>query len=197
MTQSPSSDGPSEVLDPSPAADPGHGARVHDLVVSAYVTHHAELLSFLTRATRDPAVAEELLQATFARLTREARAGHAPPDIRAWLYRVAANLAIGSARGRATAARWFGRLGGTEDDAVGATAPEAGVLSRERAAEMEQVLDGLSAEARLALLLSGAGFAGHEIAAALDRTEPATRTLLTRARTRVRIRRDLFAGGPR
>ena len=76
-----------------------------------------------------------------------------------------------------------------------APSPEAGVVGREGVAEMERVLEGLSAEARLALLLSGEGFSGDEIAATIGRSAAATRTLLSRARARVRIRRELFAGG--
>jgi RNA polymerase sigma-70 factor (ECF subfamily) len=171
----------------------GAGAGVHAFVVSAYETHHAELFSFLARAARDRSVAEDLLQETYLRLTREAGAGRAPVEVRAWLYRVATSLVIGSDRRRASAGRWLSHYGRTETDQASAASPEAGVLSQERAAEMERVLEGLSPDARLALLLSAAGFAGDEIAAATDRTAAATRTLLGRARARVRIRRNLFA----
>jgi DNA-directed RNA polymerase specialized sigma24 family protein len=68
-----------------------------------------------------------------------------------------------------------------------APSPEAGVMLRERAAEIDRVLDGLSADARLALLMSGRGFAGSEIAAAIGRSGAATRTLICRARARVRV----------
>jgi DNA-directed RNA polymerase specialized sigma24 family protein len=43
-------------------------------------------------------------------------------------------------------------------------------------------------EARLGLMMAARGFSGREIAAALGRSEVATRTLLCRARQRLRNR---------
>ena len=65
--------------------------------------------------------------------------------------------------------------------------PEAGVLSRERASTLDAALATLSADARSALLLSAQGFSGEEIATAIGRSHAATRTLLSRARVRVRL----------
>ncbi len=192
----------STTMEPKPTAIPdvdasparaGAGASVHGFIVSAYEEHHAELFSFLARAVRDRSVAEDLLQETYIRLAGETRAGRAPVEVRAWLYRVATSFAIGSARRPARAFPLISRYGPKENDQPIASSREAGVPSRERAAEMERVLEGLSYDARLALLLSGVGFAGDEIAVSMDRTAAATRTLLGRARARVRIRRDLFA----
>jgi RNA polymerase sigma factor (sigma-70 family) len=169
------------------------GAGAEALVVSAYEAHHAEVFAFIARATRDMSVAEDLLQETYLRLTIEARESRAPLQVRAWLYRVAANLVISRARRQTTAVRWFGRHGRNEREALTVPSPEAGVVRREGVAEMERVMEGLSPDARLALLLSGEGFAGEEIAATIGRSAAATRTLLSRARARVRVRRELFA----
>jgi DNA-directed RNA polymerase specialized sigma24 family protein len=143
-------------------------------VVSAFAAHHRELYAFLARATLDPAVAEDLLRQTYARLASEVRAGRPPSNARAWLYRVASELV--SRPGRRT---------GSEVIAGGS-----------QGAELEDVLRGLSPEARVALLLSAEGFSGPEIAGVMGRSVPETRTLLYRARSRVRIRRELFAAGP-
>lgn len=201
MKHSPPSNVPSGVeppptaihdVDPSSIrARPGPGADA--FVVSAYEAHHAEVFAFLARATRDPLAAEDLLQETYLRLTNEARDGRAPLQLRAWLYRVAANLVISNGRRQTTSRRRFGRNGRQEREEMTAPSPEAGVVSRDGVAEMELVLGGLSADARLALLLSSAGFAGEEIAEAIGRSAAATRTLLSRARARVRVRRELFA----
>jgi RNA polymerase sigma-70 factor, ECF subfamily len=171
----------------------GDRVDVEAFVVSAYEAHHAEVFTFLARTTRDRAAAEDLLQETFLRLTMEARDGRAPVHVRGWLFRVATDLVIGRSRHQTTTRRWLGLHRRKEGEAMVAPSPEAGVLGRERATEMERVLEGLSPDARLALLLSGDGFAGHEIAEALDRSAAATRTLLCRARARVRVRRELFA----
>ena len=162
-------------------------------VVSAYEAHHAEVFAFIARATRDTFVAEDLLQETYLRLTKEAREGRAPLQVRGWLYRVATNLVINRARRQTTARRWFGRYGRHERDELTSPSPEAGFVRREGSADMERVLRGLSADARLALLLSGEGLTGEEIAETIGRSAAATRTLLCRARARVRIRRELFA----
>lgn len=173
------------------------GLGVAGFVVSAYEAHHAEVFAYLARATRDPSVAADLLQETYGRLAKEAHDGHAPLQVRGWLYRVATNLAMSSSRRQTTAQRWLGRNGQKEREGMTAPSPEAGVPGEERAADLERALEGLSADARLALLLSGVGFAGEEIAEAIGRSAAATRTLLCRARTRVRVRRDLFAGEAR
>ncbi len=168
------------------------GDDVEAYVVSAYEAHHAEIFGFLARSTRDQSVAEDLLQETYLRLTKEARYARRPLQLRAWLYRVASNLVIERSRRRTTALGWLGRHGRQEHERMVAPSPEAGYLRRERATEIDRVLAGLSADARLALLLSSEGFSGQEIAAALGRSDAATRALLCRARARVRIRRDLF-----
>lgn len=165
---------------------------VDGFVVAAYEAHHAEVYGFLARATRDVAAAEDLLQETYLRLTQEARAGQAPLQVRAWLYRVASNLVISRARRLTTARGWRGGSGQT-GDLMTMPSPEAGAMRGQGAAEMERVLEGLSTDARLALLLSAEGFGGEETAATIGRSAAATRTLLCRARARVRIRRELFA----
>lgn len=169
------------------------GLGAEAFVVSAYEAHGAEVFAFLARATRDTSVAEDLLQEAFLRLAKEARDGRAPVAVRAWLYRVSSDLVIGRAGGRTTTLGWRGRQRRNEQEGLIAPSPGVGVLGRDPTAEIELALEGLSADARLALLLSGERFAGEEIAAALGRSVAATRTLLSRARARVRIRRDLFA----
>ena len=161
---------------------------VETFVVSAYQAHHAAVFAFLARATRDRFVAEDLLQETYLRLTKEAREGRAPLHVRGWLYRVASNLVIERSRRQTTALRWLGRHARDDYARMIAPSPEVGVLTREWAAEMGQILAGLRADARLAMLLSSEGFDGEEIASAIGRTAAATRTLLCRARAQVRER---------
>jgi RNA polymerase sigma factor (sigma-70 family) len=158
----------------------------HGLVVDAFGMYRDELYSFLYRSTRDDAAAEDLLQETFLRLMREVDSGRTPDHIRAWLYKVASNLAISRGRRRATVVEWMRRHG--RDDATRvAESPEAGVLSRERASMLDAALATLSVDARSALLLSAQGFSGEEIADTIGRSHAATRTLLSRARVRVRL----------
>ena len=157
-----------------------------EAVAAAFDTYHAELYSFLRRSTRDERAAEDLLQETFLRLTREVDAGRTPEHLRAWLYRVATNLAVSRGRRVTTALAWIGRHG-RQASGARVESPEHDVLSREGRTTLEAAMAALPTDARTALLLSADGFTGEEIAAAIGRSHAATRTLLTRARIRVRL----------
>jgi RNA polymerase sigma-70 factor (ECF subfamily) len=156
-------------------------------VASAFETYHAEIYSFARRATGDPAAAEDLVQEAFLRLTVESRGGRAPDNVRAWLYRVASNLVISRGRRRSTVVRWLASQTHQNEAARVTESPETGALRRERIAGLEAALARLPADARTALLLAGEGFSGEEIAATIGRSHAATRTLLSRARVRVRL----------
>lgn len=162
-------------------------ADAETLICAAWADHHEELYAFLVRTTRDPDVAEDLLAEAYLRLTREVRADRTPDNVRAWLYRVAANLATSRGRRIAASLRGLVRIGAAavtrSDDP-----PEASLLAREGRSELVAVLEDLGSDARTALLLSAEGFSGAEIAAAIGRTEAATRTLLCRTRLSVRHR---------
>jgi len=180
-------------MDRSPVVDEFDGSSIRRLpagpdgfVASTYEAHYAEVFAFLVRSTRDPSTAEDLLQETFLRLTTEARAGRAPEQVRAWLFRVASNLAISRARRHATAANWMGRYGQAEHDGMVMDSPEGAALRRERNEALERALEDLPADARVALLLSAHGFKGEEIAETIGRSHGATRSMLFRARIQVR-----------
>ena len=174
-------------MKPSPveavAATSSHGQ--HAVVTAAFEQYHGELFSFLCRSTRDPAAAEDLMQEAFLRLLQEVDALRGPDNIRAWLYRVAANLAISRSRRRRTAVDWMIRHGRTT--ALVVASPESDLIGREWVENLDAVLADLPADDRTALLLSANGFSGEEIASAIGRSHAATRTLLSRARVRVRL----------
>ncbi|MGI8703886.1 MAG: RNA polymerase sigma factor [Candidatus Limnocylindrales bacterium] len=158
------------------------GAEWEAAVTEAYATWHEQLFGFLTNATRDREIAEDLLQETFLRLVAEMRAGRAPEEVRPWLYRVASNLVVSRARRRAVAGRWLSHLvvRETSDPA------DAELLRQERAGDLERILAHLKPEARVGLLLAAHGFSGLEVATALNRSEGSTRVLLCRARLQLR-----------
>jgi RNA polymerase sigma factor (sigma-70 family) len=161
------------------------GANADAFVAAAWTAFNHELFGFLVRSTRDEAAAEDLMQEAFLRLTTEVRDGRVPDNVRAWLYRVATNLAISRGRRVSTALRWLSRYGAAEARTT-TPSPEAGLLIRERNSAMERALDRLPTDARLALVLSGSGFSGRDIAETIGRSEVATRTLMSRARVTVR-----------
>ncbi|MFN8517909.1 MAG: sigma-70 family RNA polymerase sigma factor [Chloroflexota bacterium] len=154
------------------------------LVMEAYDAFQRDIHAFLRGATRDAETAEDLTQETFLRLLREVRAGRTPDNVRAWLYAVAANLVTSRGRRLVVAERFKAVLA---DRGVGED-PAHDLVRAERRALVQRGLSRLPVDDRTALLLSTHGFSGREIAHILGRTEGATRSLLTRARIRLRER---------
>jgi RNA polymerase sigma-70 factor (ECF subfamily) len=153
-------------------------------VVEAYDAWQRDIHAFLRGATRDAETAQDLTQETFIRLLREVQAGRTPDNVRAWLYTVAANLVTSRGRRLAVAERFKAVLA-IRGSGVG---PEDQTLRAERRELVQRGLERLPVDDRTALLLSAHGFSGREIARLLGRTEGATRSLLTRARSRLRER---------
>jgi len=151
-------------------------------VLRAYEEHRAELFAFLVSVTRDGESAADLLQESFLRLLREGETRGAPLDPRAWLFRVAGNLAVSAARRRLTVRRWAPWLIGRESEA----SPEQEYLRREDADLVHAALANLRADDRVGLLMTAHGCPTSEIARALGRSELATRSLLCRARIKLR-----------
>jgi RNA polymerase sigma-70 factor (ECF subfamily) len=176
---------PLEAVD---AAGAHRAAQADAAVVAAWTAHHEEVFAFLVRTTRSPEAAEDLLQESFLRLTTEIRAGRAPDNARAWLYRVGANLAVSRGRRISAAFRGLLKIRGTSTPPTTTFTPEASYLQREGRADLLATLADVGPDARAALLLSAEGFSGAEIAAAIGRSEAATRTLLCRTRVKVRSR---------
>jgi RNA polymerase sigma-70 factor (ECF subfamily) len=172
--------GDEPATEPLRRADPD--AQVEADVLRAYSEWHDDLFGFLTNATRDRDVAEDLLQETFLQLVRETRAGRTPDNIRAWLYRVASNLVVSRVRRRAVAGRWLSQLVQRESG----EGADAEMLREERRGDVERLLGHLRPDARVGLLLAAHGFRGAEVAATIGRSDGATRTLLCRARLQLR-----------
>jgi RNA polymerase sigma factor (sigma-70 family) len=165
------------------------GPALDQVVEEAYATHLGALQRRLTAMTRDQAVAEDLAQEAFVRLVVEVQAGRIPDDRGAWLHRVAQNLATSRGRRLSVAARNSDRLARPE----GQPSPETVVIEAENGRALHDALDELGATDRHALLLAAHGYRGQEIARTIGRSDGATRTLLCRARSKMR-RRLVTAG---
>jgi RNA polymerase sigma-70 factor (ECF subfamily) len=155
-----------------------------EFMEAAYTTHFAPLQRRLTVTTRDPGVAEDLAQEAFLRLFVEVRAGRVPDVPGAWLHRVGQNLAASRGRHLSVVARRDSELARPSEPPT----PESIVIEAEDGRLLHEALDELSSTDRRALVLAAHGYRGQEIAHALGRTDAATRTLLCRARTKVRQR---------
>jgi RNA polymerase sigma factor (sigma-70 family) len=162
----------------------GTERAVSGIVGSAYELHRAGLLRYLTSITRDAMVAEDLVQDAFVRLTVETAAGRVPDDIGPWLYRVSHNLAMSRGRHLSVADRKQASLAIPDQP----ESPELLALAHERSREVSAAIADLSPVHRDAITLAAMGYGGDEIARSIGRSNPATRTLLCRARAKVRTR---------
>ena len=158
------------------------GDDVGAFVLETYDAHHRELANFVRGIERDRDAADDIVSEAFVRLMEETRRGRVPDQPRAWLHRVAVNLAIDRGRRRTVASRVLGRL----MDRGTAPPPDDEVLRGETQREVWAALTGLPVDARAALLLAAHGFSGRDIAQMLGRSELATRSLICRARLRLR-----------
>jgi len=153
------------------------GAQTGD----AYGRFAAEVHGFLVRTVRDGDVAADLLADAFTKLLVEEREGRWPDRPRAWLYRVASNLAMSRGRRLRVAARVDQVLQARHHDQV-SNSPDAEVLLRERRSDLDRALGLLGTDARVALILAAQGFDGTTIAMTIGRTEAATRAAARRRR---------------
>jgi RNA polymerase sigma factor (sigma-70 family) len=158
-------------------------ATTDDIVAAVFRDHAATLRGVALRSTRDPELAEDVTQEAFLRLFIEARAGRMPDNVRAWLYRTSANLIVTRARKAAVARRKAPCLARFD----GPAQPDAIALLNEERDELDAVMATLPPAHRIALVMAADGATGEEIADRLGRTHGATRTLLTRARGRLRV----------
>jgi putative glutamine amidotransferase len=146
-------------------------------------THRRPIERHLRRRVGDPSLAEDLAQEVFLRAWL-----HAPdlPELRlrAWLYRVATNVAIDALRARS------GRVGGIASDGALLDALELATAAEtedhdERLA-IEAALAQLPARERALVTLQFAGYGPTDAARLLQTTPEAARKRLTRARERFR-----------
>ena len=162
------------------------------LVEAAFTEHRAALVRHLASVTRDVDVAEDLAQEAFLRLAREIESGRTPDDSGAWLHRVGSNLAMSRGRHLQVVDRRAGFLPRPSEP----LGPEHVIEQGELVAAVGAVLAGMSGPERRALALAANGYAGNEIASELGRTPGAVRTLLCRARAKIRVQVQVagFAG---
>lgn len=140
-----------------------------------------ELVRFLHRKVWDEERARDLAQETFARaLTQE------PDNPRAWLFRVASNLAHDEARLVVRRKRHLTLLRTEAEQAeADAPTPAAEMEAQERSERLRLALERLSERDREVLLLWDAGMSYPEIALETGLSAGAVGTTLARARRRL------------
>ena len=166
----------------APCASRLDPSAISDVIEAAFRDHSPAIYGTALRSTRDPELAADVTQEAFLRLVVEGQAGRFPDNVGGWLYRTSANLIVSRARRAAVARRLAPRL--VEFD--GPAEPDAVALLQEQQSELQAALAALAAPDRVALLMAAQGATGQEIARRLGRSHAATRTLLSRARGRLR-----------
>jgi RNA polymerase sigma factor (sigma-70 family) len=161
---------------------------------AAYHAHWCSTLRVMTARCHDPDLAADVTQEAFMRLARTVAAGIRPDNISAWLITVAWRCLISTARKEATARRKLTRIPrpsptDLDDD------PEASIHVREMSFAIGRAMARLHPSARAAIVAIAAGDSNADLAKALGRSDAATRTLLCRARAR--LRQELAADSSR
>ena len=155
----------------------------------AYARYGARLFGFLVRLSRSRALAEDLFQHTFLRLSEVGPSLRADSDLRAWLFSVARNAFHSQARALQVVARADAALF-PAPCAVGIE-PEASLALN----ELERALLGLNAGDRELLLLVGVeGLDYPEVAEILGIDAVAVRKRVSRARERLAQALDAQTG---
>jgi RNA polymerase sigma factor (sigma-70 family) len=154
------------------------------LLEGFYLAHAPAVRGRLLALVREPAVAEDLASEAFLRLASELEAGRVPDNVRAWLSRVGANLAVSRARRTSVATRAMPGL--FERDV--AASPEDQVIEHERDVLLRAALATLPGRDRRIVILAAQGYRPQEIAGIIGCSGEATRTRLCRARGLLRTR---------
>jgi RNA polymerase sigma-70 factor (ECF subfamily) len=164
---------------------------VNRIVETAYELHGPGLRRRVLALTHDVPVAEDVAQEAFVRLAVEVRAGRVPDNIGAWLHRVSGNLIASRGRHLSVVDRKLADLPRPEQQ----PSPETASIEAEEVEALREALGSLKPLDRAALVMAAQGFPGPEIADRIGRSQGATRTLLCRARSKVRG--ELEAAGVR
>jgi RNA polymerase sigma-70 factor (ECF subfamily) len=157
---------------------------VRALFERLFAEYQTPILNYLYRLLGDPALAEDLLQEAFTRAWNARQQLPAIENPRAWLYRIATNLARDHVR-RARLLRWLPLLGNEGHEPALTTAdPEDNTLEAER---MRRALLKLSPDYGIPLVLyTCQGFTVAEIGATLGLSTDAVKQRLVRARLQLR-----------
>lgn len=151
-------------------------------VAALFEAYHEAIFAYLYRLLDDSEWAHDLTQETFLQLHRTRRRLQEVENERAWIYRIAGNLAFNALKRR----RRFAWLPWREGDAPQLLADGPAQRLQEKG-PVARALAALSPTYRAPLLLySHFDFSVREVAQVLDISEAAVKTRLYRAREKFR-----------
>lgn len=136
---------------------------VRDQVTQAFGDWRLDVYRYALSLGLEPAGAQEITQEAFLRLFLELDKGVEISARRAWLFRVAHNLAVNVNKRESRVGRWSAELDERLVDS--AANPEQALLEREKFASFHRAVARLSDHQRQCLHLRAAGFRYREIAA--------------------------------
>jgi RNA polymerase sigma-70 factor (ECF subfamily) len=153
------------------------------------IAHADALYNFARYLSRDPIVAEDLVQETFARALASMDQFATGSNLKSWLFRILRNTFIDLYRREQraqtdTGLDTIGNRGGVAPDDGATPRQEREVMGR----ELEQAILSLTDDARVAVLLDLEGFSEAEMAETLGCALGTVKSRLFRARTALRER---------
>jgi RNA polymerase sigma factor (sigma-70 family) len=158
-------------------------------VARLYQDNYRTLSRYLFRFTGDADRAADAAQEAFVRLMQQ------PPrpmeNPRAWLFKVATNLANESSRTATRRRTLLMKAPGRAPHADPPPTPDEALQSAIRRGAVQEALLTLSEKERMALLMREEGFAQKEIAEAVGTTTGSVGTLISRALARLAGRLQL------
>jgi RNA polymerase sigma-70 factor (ECF subfamily) len=145
--------------------------------------HYQSLYRYLVRFSGDAELAADAAQEAFLKLVERP-----PPDdgaARAWLFKVATNAALETARTRARRTRLLAASPARAPVGDAPRSPEDYVAAEEQRRLVGEALAALPNKERTALLMREEGFSHREIAVAVSTTTGSVGTLVARALARL------------
>jgi RNA polymerase sigma-70 factor (ECF subfamily) len=151
-------------------------------LAALFDAHHVALFRYLVRLCGEPDVAEDAVQEAFMRVLERPPAHGVE---RAWLFKVATNVALEQLRTRARRERVL--AGAVDRVPVGDPPldPHENIEARERHQLVVEALATLSPKERMVVLMREEGFSHREIAVAVGTTTGSVGTMIARALVRL------------
>ena len=161
--------------------------RTFQSLAQAVEAHYEELLRFVRRRLGSSVIAAEIAQETWI---RAAAVQGAPPDNpRAYLYRMAGNLALDRVRSEQVRTRASVDVAWADEVACPAPGPEQVLAAREELAILTEAVRELPDKCRAVFLLyRGHGLTMRQIAARLEISEKTVEKHIARAMLHLRAR---------
>lgn len=138
------------------------------LILEHYDAEHVSLRRYLTFLGVDAETAREIVQESFLKLNQHLLAGGDRANLRAWLYRVAHNLARNAQKSFYASRTDLLDVTTLNGPAAGGTSAEEELLARERMSRLREAIGRLGPAQRQCLVLRSQGFKYREIAEVLN-----------------------------